>query len=434
MIFEALIGLLLALQGFLAVAKENKTESSSRDKKVLSVFNIVTFPNSACGASSGYNGTCYTASECTTQGGTASGTCASSFGVCCVFNLACGGSTTQNNSYAIITEYSTSSDKDPCSYTICRQNTDICKLRIDFDTMVLADPYTTTTLTAAAEVANGPRVGDCIYDTLTITNPGGSSPPIICGYNTGQHMFVPASETCNTINIDIDTGTTTTTRKWQIKVSQFACGNMMAPEQDCLQYFTKETGTIATFNWDTTTTTIASTQVHLSNQYYDICVRRQRSYCSLCLSPQVLSTADDVASSYGLGSSSVDAAAKNAVGTTCTGITSQAPTSTGYGDYIEIANLQATIGSSGTIGTNSRVCGGLFNAGTASIQTTQATACTFAVPFKIGVHFDDGEVLINANVDTTAFTKGENVALTDIVTGAGLPYSGFWFAYWQNSC
>ena len=85
--------------------------------------------------------------------------------------------------------------------------------------MVLADPYTTTTLTAAAEVANGPRVGDCIYDTLTITNPGGSSPPIICGYNTGQHMFVPASETCNTINIDIDTGTTTTTRKWQIKVT-----------------------------------------------------------------------------------------------------------------------------------------------------------------------------------------------------------------------
>ena len=55
-------------------------------------------------------------------------------------------------------------------------------------------------------------------------------------------MFVPASEQCNTINIDIDTGTTTTTRKWQIKVTQYECGNMMSPEQDCLQYHTASTG------------------------------------------------------------------------------------------------------------------------------------------------------------------------------------------------
>ena len=74
-------------------------------------------------------------------------------------------------------------------------------------------------------------------DTLTVTNPGGSTPPsdqitnviltiiaiiitnytilifsAICGTNTGQHMFVPASDQCNTIQINIDTGSTTTTR------------------------------------------------------------------------------------------------------------------------------------------------------------------------------------------------------------------------------
>ena len=43
-------------------------------------------------------------------------------------------------------------------------------------------------------------------------NPGHASTPIICGYNSGQHMFVPASEQCNQIHINIDTGTTTTTR------------------------------------------------------------------------------------------------------------------------------------------------------------------------------------------------------------------------------
>merc|ERR1711892_273405 len=177
----------LALVGFFGNvdAASNKTEPHTRDGKALSVFNVVTFPNSACGASSGYNGTCYTASECTSLGGTASGTCASSFGVCCVFNLACGGSTTQNNTYAIISSYSTSSDADPCSYTVCKQNADVCKLRIDFDTMVLQGPYATTTA-----AADGPKLGDCFYDTLTVSNPGGTSPPVICGYNTGQHMFV----------------------------------------------------------------------------------------------------------------------------------------------------------------------------------------------------------------------------------------------------
>eukprot|EP00091_Calanus_sinicus_P003547 TRINITY_DN1371_c0_g1_i3.p1 TRINITY_DN1371_c0_g1~~TRINITY_DN1371_c0_g1_i3.p1 ORF type:complete len:307 (-),score=40.59 TRINITY_DN1371_c0_g1_i3:169-1023(-) len=282
MALSAYIGCLALL--FVIVEGEsfsNKTDADpyQRGTKALSVFNVVTFPNVACGASTGYNGTCFTASECTSKGGTASGTCASSFGVCCVFNLACGESTTQNNTYAIISSYSTSSDKDPCSYTICKQNADICKLRIDFDTMVLAGPFTNHIL-----ASEGPKLGDCFYDTLTVSNPGGSSPPILCGYNTGQHIFVPASDSCNTINIDIDTGTTTTTRKWQLKVTQYECTNQMAPEQDCLQYFTAQTGTIATFNWDTTATTVADSQVHLSNQYYDICFRRVRSQCSICFS------------------------------------------------------------------------------------------------------------------------------------------------------
>ena len=71
-------------------------------------------------------------SECEAAGGTASGTCASSFGVCCVFrsplfvkqnplysiisnlyyiipplSIACGATMNQNNSYAIISSYST---------------------------------------------------------------------------------------------------------------------------------------------------------------------------------------------------------------------------------------------------------------------------------------------------------------------------------------
>merc|ERR1711874_851790 len=274
-------------------------DEEGRQVRNLNVFNVVSFPNSECAAVSGYNGTCYTASECSSLGGSASGTCASSFGVCCVFSIACGGSSSANNSYAVISSYSTSTDSDPCTYTFCPTNTDVCKLRIDFDTMVLTAPATVTAASAAVSIT----VGDCIYDTLTVSNPGGAVPPTICGYNTGQHMFVPASSQCNQINIDIDTLTTTTTRKWQIKVTQYECGNMMAPEQDCLQYLMASSGTIASFNWDTSASSVASSQTHLSSQYYDICIRRARSYCSVCYSPYVSSTT--AAISFGVSAGSV---------------------------------------------------------------------------------------------------------------------------------
>lgn len=42
------------------------------------------FPNSICAGTNSYNGTCLTSAECTSYGGTASGTCASGFGVCCI--------------------------------------------------------------------------------------------------------------------------------------------------------------------------------------------------------------------------------------------------------------------------------------------------------------------------------------------------------------
>merc|ERR1711935_154992 len=398
-----------------------------RSAKALSIFNVVTFPNSACGATSGYNGTCYTAAECTSLGGTASGTCASSFGVCCVFSIACGASSSANNTYAIISSYSTSTDTDPCTYKFCKTNSDVCKLRIDFDTMVLNGPFT---ISSTASADDGPRVGDCGYDSLTITNPGGQAPPVICGYNTGQHMFVPASDSCNSINIDIDTGTTTTTRKWQIKVTQFECGNLMMPANDCLQYHTAASGTIATFNWDTSTTTVSSGQTHLSTQNYDICIRRTRSYCSVCFSPYVSGTTTGTASSYGVGGSSVAAAQTGALATFCTGITTQ-PNAAAFGDYLEIANLQPSIGSAGTVNANTRICGAFFTAG-ANPQTAHATACSFAIPFKVGFHFDEEESIYASPFASPNLSKAENDPAA--TSGAGYGYSGFWLNYWQNSC
>ena len=103
--------------------------AGEREDRQFSLFNVIKFPNDLCLGSGSLNGTCYTATECTSLGGTSSGTCASGFGVCCVFSLACGGSTSANTSYAIINSFNTATDTDPCIYKFCKNNDDVCKLR-----------------------------------------------------------------------------------------------------------------------------------------------------------------------------------------------------------------------------------------------------------------------------------------------------------------
>ena len=127
---------------------------------------------------------------------------------------------------------------------------------------------------------------------------------------------------------------------------------MMAPEADCLQWHTATTGTIATFNWDTSATSVAVSQTHLSSQQYDICIRRARGYCSVCYSPQILSTSTGTRSSYGVGASSLGPAQTAAVGSSCTGITTLNAINTntvGLGDYLEIVGLQPSIGTAGAV-------------------------------------------------------------------------------------
>merc|ERR1719418_519410 len=75
--------------------------TETREGKTLPVFQVVKFPNDVCAGSNSKNGTCYTAEECSNKGGTSSGSCASGFGVCCVFTLSCGGSASENQTYLV---------------------------------------------------------------------------------------------------------------------------------------------------------------------------------------------------------------------------------------------------------------------------------------------------------------------------------------------
>jgi len=246
-------------------------EEESRGKKALSIFTVVKFPNTACSSSTtGRNGTCYTTSECTAKGGSTSGSCASGFGVCCVFEKSCGGGTiAENCTYFTSSSLTTGSS---CSLTVCKCSSDVCQLRLDYETFVLSNPVTATTITigptGAAAAGQGTRQGNCDTDSFGVTVPGGKSPPIICGTNTGQHMYIPASDTgCNTLNANIGTASTAGTSAFTIKVTQIECGSKRLAPSGCLQYFTQDADEIQTFNYNN------AGGVHLANQDYSICVR-----------------------------------------------------------------------------------------------------------------------------------------------------------------
>ena len=112
----------------------------------FSIFSIVTFPNDECTASSGDTGLCLSGSECNGRSGQILGSCAQGFGACCVVtSSSCGGTVTYNTSYITNLGYpSAYTTANTCSWTFEKSSSDVCMIRLDFDTMVVADPQSGT--------------------------------------------------------------------------------------------------------------------------------------------------------------------------------------------------------------------------------------------------------------------------------------------------
>ena len=82
------------------------------------------------------------------------------------------GSTSSSQNMTFIEQSSISdpsSFKAGCQYTICPCSTNVCRIRFDFTTLVLADPKTDTTAdTHQGATGDGESDGDCITDTFQI--------------------------------------------------------------------------------------------------------------------------------------------------------------------------------------------------------------------------------------------------------------------------
>jgi len=241
------------------------TSNSTKTGRSFSLFSIVQFPNAVCTSSSSSTtyGTCMTSSECSSAGGSSDGNCAAGFGVCCViYTSTCGTSISTNTTYIRNPNYPSSytpSTTGSCSYTINKVSSDICQLRLDFQTF--------------SGLATSTTVGMCT-DYLTVEGQTGNNPPSICGTNTGYHMYAEfGADSTDTATVKLTYGSTTTAKTFNILLRQISCTATWRAPTDCTQYFTGVSGSVKSYNF-------AGGQL-LNSQYYTNCIRTEKGYCGI---------------------------------------------------------------------------------------------------------------------------------------------------------
>jgi len=366
------------------ISHQKKT-NGKRHERVFSIFNIVNFKNEGCRSSSTIssstgsqfrNGTCYTQSECNSRAGTAAGSCASGFGVCCVFLISESGSAvTQNCSYIRNPNFPNTYDSNnggAVTYTIQKCSNDVCSLRLDFESFTIVGTGLTTEV-------DGPP---CM-DTFDITTNTNQPIPQICGQNSGQHIYAEiGAAAADTAQLSFQFTGTSTNRIWEIKVTQIPCASNYRQPDGCLQYHTGLTGRFSTFNF------LDSSDNHLRSQEYSVCIRQERGYCCVEYSP-----CSDTRS-FSLGTTTAIAQ----IDSEC----SQ--------DWIGISASGANCIQGSTNVFHNKYCGNIFNAHIGA--TLNAPVCDCTAPFIIDVRTDTvSDIAAGANTANAAAMESRGVCL-----------------------
>jgi len=303
---------------------------------------------------------------------------------------------TRNQTYLRNPGYTdTYSTSGTCSYTISKTDSNICFIRLDFDTMVLAGPTT-----GSANKVNG----NCEVDQQTITEGvsrrGVFIAPQYCGVGTGQHMYINAFEGLDVqATVDITIGSASAEgRKWNIRVSQIECDNSgRPPSTECLQYYTGDSGTFQSWNYD-------GSKVHYTTegQNYGICIRREEGFCGI----QYVQADEPLSFTWGFRGSGDGG--KGGV----SGPTAADPTFTSGCDdnYVAIPGASATGNGGDSV---DRWCGGTFGAVSQTAQAGTNAVITYRKPFRVFIHRrDEGH-----NHDATRIRKGFKIDFRQLMCG-----------------
>ncbi|XP_059089302.1 uncharacterized protein LOC131885302 [Tigriopus californicus] len=133
-------------------------------------------------------------------------------------------------------------------------------------------------------------MGECgdTADAITVTSPFSSSPfafpPIVCGTLTGQHMYLETGTSGNAGTLNIAKGSDAGNRNYQIKVTYFTCNNLAKAPAGCTQYFTGESGSFQSYNYQGGKL--------LQSMNYNHCFRQEEGFCRLQISEATEMTPD----------------------------------------------------------------------------------------------------------------------------------------------
>jgi len=333
--------------------------NDTRNGRVFSLFSIVQFPNLRCTASTSSTtyGTCLTSSECSTNGGSSDGNCAAGFGVCCIiYTSTCSATVSTNTTYIRNPGYPstyTPSSTGTCVFTISKVSSEVCQLRLDFETM---SGYVTTT------------AGACT-DSFTALGQTGKTVPSICGTNTGYHMYVEFGATStDTIALTHTLGSTTSTLKWNILAQQIPCTATYRAPTDCLQWFTGSTGTVYSYN-------------HQGGQLtngleYTNCIRTEDGFCGIEWKEKSDTTVDAF---------HVFATASTAAVVACPTMSVYIP-NLSYDGIKTLAASAATASTAATYNYQSTMCGGVFGIINPVGTIGPMALISRSQPFILGVH------------------------------------------------
>jgi hypothetical protein len=429
---------------FLAIA----TSSASRDVRVkrnIGIFNVVRFQNVVCEGSNNQQGTCYTTEECENNKGEASGSCADGYGVCCTFSVNCGGRSSQNNTVFM----SNNPDAGECAATICPIDDTISQIRLDFTTFVIGDPSDSAvaaipTIRGVNDPVNAAAIGhstagQCLQDTFIVTSPGSPGSDTLCGTNSGEHLYIDASQSCNTLMFILG-AEPAMEPMWSITVRQYAEDFTNLAPKGCDQYhFDSDDnaalnleGEVSSFNYNN------GNGRHLASQHQTICIRREAGMTRVCFSQAGDTEINDFRISSGVagdatlmssgligifsmaGAGGATMAACGNYGTDGLGVD--------Y-DFVHIPKAQAKIGDVfAKVPGNHNFCGAALvgaagpalttmfakQVGPAALTTTgagtavlamsgQATICTNSQPFRIRFVSDSVEVAAKETLQTGFF-------------------------------
>ncbi|KAL4716114.1 hypothetical protein ACJJTC_013891 [Scirpophaga incertulas] len=235
--------------------------------RFLEVFQVVEFDHVTCVSSSGLEGTCLHEYDCEVSGGSTMGTCADGYGTCCVTLFSCDGQSSEPVGWFTNPGFpSASSERLSCMFTLDKASTDVKQIRFDFVTFELL----------------GPTSGTCQEDQFIISGQNKNSiVPILCGINSGQHVYIEVGDTDGPIVFSIQT-ISTDSRLFSIKVSQLTGSDELAAPTGCLQYHTNLEGHLESFNFkDTSEIGIARFPSYLNNLNYAMCIHRAEDACSI---------------------------------------------------------------------------------------------------------------------------------------------------------